>query len=226
MINKNLPNIPLYIGDWEKDCNVLSLETEAAWLRIIFKMFTNGKQSSYKLPTKGLQNLWRVSEEKASEILDELIDYNICEIQTDGRFTEFTCRRYVKENSISEIRKESVSKRKDRYKPFTKELQTTENEIENESKNENDFKNKKGRNEIFSIEILKDQQWVETVLMKNKIDLENLKKYIDFFNKKLISELDEKISKQDYASHFSRWLITEVLKSKSSNENGDLISKN
>ena len=59
MTKKNLPNIPLYIGDWEKDCNVLSLESEAAWLRIVFKMFTNGKQSTYKLPTKGLQNLCR-----------------------------------------------------------------------------------------------------------------------------------------------------------------------
>ena len=148
MTKKNLPNIPLYIGDWEKDCNVLSLESEAAWLRIIFKMFTSGKQSTYKLPTKGLQNLWRVSEEKANEIIEELIDYNICEIQLDGRFIEFKCRRFEKENEISEIRKDAVSNRKDRvkkpkkvlqkfYKNNTKDVQNTEIEIENESEYEN-----------------------------------------------------------------------------------------
>lgn len=141
---KNLPNIPLYIGDWEKDCNVLSLEAEAAWLRIIFKMFTNGKQSTYKIPTKGLQNLWKVSEEKAEEIIQELIDFNICDITIDGRFTEFTCRRYVRENQVSVIRKKAVSKRKDRtnveetsYKISTKHIQNTEieNEIEYENNN-------------------------------------------------------------------------------------------
>lgn len=147
--------MPLYIGDWEKDCNVLSLESEAAWLRIIFKMFTNGKQSSYKLPTKGLQNLWRVSEEKVHEILQELQDYDICEIHTEGRFTEFTSRRYEKENQISEIRKEAVSKRKDRnknlqnpYKKSTKEVQITDNDndndIDNDNNNEIEKEEKKG----------------------------------------------------------------------------------
>jgi len=152
MSTKNLPNIPLYIGDWEKDCNVLTLEAEAAWLRIVFKMFTNGKQSTYKIPTKGLQNLWRVSEQKSREIVQEFIDYNICEVVVDGRFIEFTSRRFKKENEISEVRKEAVSNRKDRkkttkplqstYKKDTNKVQNTdidsdyEDEIEDENKNE------------------------------------------------------------------------------------------
>lgn len=107
-------------------------------------MFTNGKQSTYKIPTKGLQNLWKVSEEKAEEIIQELIDFNICDITIDGRFTEFTCRRYVRENQVSVIRKKAVSKRKDRtnveetsYKISTKHIQNTEieNEIEYENNN-------------------------------------------------------------------------------------------
>jgi uncharacterized protein YdaU (DUF1376 family) len=151
---KNLPNIPLYIGDWEKDCNVLSLEAEAAWLRIIFKMFTNGKQSSYKIPTKGLQNLWKVSEEKASEIIQELTDFNICIINIDGRFIEFTCRRYIRENQVSEIRKKAVSSRKDRtktketsYKKSTKHIQNTEIEIEIENENNIDKREGVGEKE-------------------------------------------------------------------------------
>lgn len=135
---KNLPNIPLYIGDWEKDCNVLSLEAEAAWLRIIFKMFTNGKQSTYKIPTKGLQNLWRCGPEKVNEIIQELTDFDICEINNDGRFTEFTSRRFKRENEISETRSNAVKSRyadtndlQNVYKTSTKHLQTPEIEIEN-----------------------------------------------------------------------------------------------
>lgn len=175
MVKNNLPNIPLYIGDWEKDCNVLSLEAEAAWLRIIFKMFTNGKQSTYKIPTKGLQNLWRCSSEKVEEIIQELIDFDICKIEIEDRFVQFTSRRYEKENKISDIRREAVSSRKDRtkslqstYKKDTKHIQNNENENENEndivsnnennivSDNENDlefleeiFSKKKRRSRIF-----------------------------------------------------------------------------
>jgi len=156
-VKKNLPNIPLYIGDWEKDCNVLTLEAEAAWLRIIFKMFTNGKQSTYKIPTKGLQNLWRCSNEKVDDILTELIDFNICKIRTEGRFTEFTSRRFEKENDISKKRSEAVGNRKDRTKhkqksnkTSTKHLQITENEIENDNEIENKEKGGSGeKNELI-----------------------------------------------------------------------------
>lgn len=137
MSNEKLPYIPLYTGDWEKDCNVLSLQAEGAWLRIIFKMFNNGKQSSYKIPTKGLQNLWRVPEEVVDEIIQELIDYNICGIEFEGRFVIFTSRRYERENKISDVRRKAVSKRKDRagglqtsYKIDTKDIQIHEDEYE------------------------------------------------------------------------------------------------
>lgn len=159
MTKKNLPNIPLYIGDWEKDCNVLSLESEAAWLRIIFKMFTNGKQSIYKIPTKGLQNLWRCSPEKVNDIIQELKDYDICGITQYERFTEFHSRRFEKENQISEIRSEAVSKRKDRqknknksYKNSTNRLQITENEnvIENVIEKENKNKFEKNVNQVVN----------------------------------------------------------------------------
>lgn len=146
MAKKNLPYLPLYTGDWIKDCNVLSLEAEAAWLRIIFKMFNGGKQSVYKVSTKALQNLWRVSDEKVFCIIEELQDNDICGIEQDDRYITFTSRRYEKENRISEIRKEAVSKRQDRnksdtntptndlqnaYKSDTNDVQNAEIEIEN-----------------------------------------------------------------------------------------------
>lgn len=153
---KNLPNIPIYIGDWERDCNVLSLEAEAAWMRIVFKLWTKGKQNSIKLPTKSLQNLWRCSGEKINEILDELVFNEIAEITVDDRFVEFTCRRFVKENKLSEIRSNAgKSAKKSEQKPSkekskpnqnssknkTKTKQTPENEIDYEDENVIENKN-------------------------------------------------------------------------------------
>lgn len=152
MSKKNLPNIPIYIGDWERDCNVLSLETEMAWLKIIFKMHLSGKQSVYKTSTKGLQILWKSSAEKVSEIIEELIFNNICEITEIQGGYEFESRRLKKENELSEIRSDSVKKRyakdnkkeKSNYKPSTKSLQNTDIEIDYENEIENEDKKGKG----------------------------------------------------------------------------------
>lgn len=153
LAKKNLPNIPIYIGDWERDCNVLSLESEMAWMKIIFKMHLAGKQSVYKSSTKGLQILWKSSAEKVNEILEELRFNDICGITEITGGLEFLCRRLKKENEISEVRSEAVS---NRYKPTkklksksTKPLQTTyktlqnadiDIDIENESDNEIEVK--------------------------------------------------------------------------------------
>jgi hypothetical protein len=147
MAKKNLPNIPIYIGDWERDCNILSLESEMAWMKIIFKLHLSGKQSVYKTSTKGLQILWKSNQEKVVEILEELRFNEICEITEIAGGYEFLCRRYKKENDLSKIRSEAVNERyKDVVKPKKpktkttkplqkgyKPLQNTDNEIEIEN---------------------------------------------------------------------------------------------
>lgn len=94
-----------------------------------------------------------------------------------------------------------------------KTLKTEEEEIQNKIFNV-------PKNEIFGKEILESQSWIETISMQNKITPEEVPKWIEDFNKKLISELDNKISKKEYASHFSRWLPGEILKSKKIIGNG------
>lgn len=142
---KNLPNIPIYIGDWERDCNVLSLESEAAWMRIVFKLWTKGKQNSIKIPTKSVQNLWRCSDIKMKEILGELIYNEICLITESEGFVEFTCRRFVKENKLSKIRSEAgkgnKKEKKSKSKPkqnLNKKEQNADYDIENEIDYDND----------------------------------------------------------------------------------------
>lgn len=93
-------------------------------------------------------------------------------------------------------------------KPITNNLLTIE-----------PLKEKKSKNEIFGSEVLLDQMWVETISMQNRISTDEIQKWVQKFNSKLFTEFDTKISKQDYASHFSRWLPQEILKLKKE-ENG------
>ena len=105
------PYIPLYIGDWEKDTNMLSLEAEGGWLKIIFKMFTGGKTGVYKISTKALQNLWRKSKTETEDIIEELLDANICIIETEGKDIIFKNRRMMRQKHISQVRSNAVQNR-------------------------------------------------------------------------------------------------------------------
>lgn len=105
------PFIPLYIGDWENDTNMLSLEAEAGWLKIIFKMFQNGKSGVYKISTKALQNLWRKSTEETNGIIKELLDANICIIENNKAEITFKNRRMMRQKHISDERSKAVQNR-------------------------------------------------------------------------------------------------------------------
>tara|TARA_R110002049_G_scaffold4063_2_gene29290 strand:- start:3190 stop:3963 length:774 start_codon:yes stop_codon:yes gene_type:complete len=185
---KNLPNIPIYIGDWERDCNVLSLQSEAAWMRIVFKLWTKGKQNSIKIPTKSLQNLWRCSEVEMNDILNDLIYNEIAEISINSGFVEFTCRRFVKENIISEIRSEASKGNKKSKKYKTKPKQTSnKNEQNTESDDDYDIDNEIVNNYKVEIYPTFDDFWDEydkKVGSKSKI-----KKQWDKLNQKTKEEI-------------------------------------
>lgn len=146
MADKNLPHIPIYIGDWERDCNVLSLQAEMAWMKIIFKMHLSGKQSSYKVSAKGLQRLWKSTPAEVEEILKELRFEDICEITEISGGFEFTSRRFKKENQISEVRSEAAKSRWEKEKEDANNMQTSNKNLQNpdndiDNDNDNDFKN-------------------------------------------------------------------------------------
>lgn len=111
------PYIPLYIGDWEQDTNMLSLEAEAGWLKIIFKMFKNGKTGVYKISTKALQHLWRKSKTETDDIIEELLGANVCVIEVSAKEYVFKNRRMMRQHSISVKRSNAVQTR---YKDDTK----------------------------------------------------------------------------------------------------------
>lgn len=105
------PYIPLYIGDWEKDTNMLSLEAEGGWMKIIFKMFQNGKTGIYTISTKALQNLWKKSKPEIEEIIDELKHANVCIIEHHEKSYTFKNRRMMRQYEISGIRSKAVQTR-------------------------------------------------------------------------------------------------------------------
>jgi hypothetical protein len=131
-----VPYIPLYIGDWEQDTNCISLQAEAAWLKIVFKMFRNDKSGVYKTSTKSLQNLWKTDTNGVHDILNELIENNICDIEACELIT-FRNRRMIREKEISQVRSKAVQKR---YKNPTKSVQNTEYEFEIDSGVESESK--------------------------------------------------------------------------------------
>jgi len=161
MIKKNLPYIDLYVGDWIKDCSILSCEAEGAWLRIVMKLHSKGKQSAIKIPSKSLQNLWSVNEDKMNLILKELEFNEICDISYHTGFIEFTSRRYLKENKISEIRSKARKSGYDKKKDYTNDLQIKNKNLQN-TDNDND------------IDIDND--------IVNDIDIEIIPTFFDFWN--------------------------------------------
>mgnify|MGYP001565935886 CR=1 FL=1 len=106
------PYIPLYIGDWEQDTNMLSLEAEGGWLKIIFKMFKDESKSGvYKISTKALQNLWRKTGQETGDIIKELQDANICIIESLNGSVVFKNRRMMRQKEISIKRTKAVQTR-------------------------------------------------------------------------------------------------------------------
>lgn len=231
---KNLPNIPIYIGDWERDCNVLTLEAEAAWMRIVFKLWSKGKQNSIKIPTKSLQNLWRCSPEKMQEILEELIYNEIAEIKVSERFVSFTCRRFVKENELSKKRSEAGKSGKKKNKTQSKSNQTqikseqnTENDTDNESEYEIDIVKgglgeKTNPEEYMRIDELKEQMrneytWRNALIRNTKntfpdFNTDDFWVHFEEFFKQIENDGEEEKTVKDAKKHFSRWLNIKIQK--------------
>lgn len=82
------------------------------------------------------------------------------------------------------------------------------------------------KNKIFILELFESEEWLNIVAMQNKILVEDVLKGIISFGMKLETEMDYKLSKKDFVGHFSRWLPSELVKSKTAKrkdqENNDI----
>ena len=112
---------------------------------------------------------------------------------------------------IAKLRKESLSDKN------LANVAVTVNDTVTVNVTDNDILLKEKEN--FSNELFNDDQWNEDVCRMNKINSDALLKYLDKFDLKLKTELIPKYNKQEYASHFSRWLILEIEKEKKQTKN-------
>jgi hypothetical protein len=153
---------------------------------------------------------------KLIEYKDDLIFIPSCESRLNlSRGGKKSKPTETAKNNLKNVPK--IDKKEPMSEPMSEQIEKKENIIEKkeniieilETKN---FQNSISINEIFGKEILESQTWIETISMQNKIKPPEVKTWIETFNKKLLTELDNKISKKEYASHFSRWLPTEIQK--------------
>ena len=244
---KNLPYMELYIGDWERDCNVLSLSAEMAWMKINFKMHL-GMQSSFKIHAKGLQILWKSTPEKVQEYIDELLFNDICEIREIKGGYEFLSRRRKKQNSVSKVRSEAAAARWEKEKTNANQMQTkcknvqnAEYEYDNEVESENE-KGGVGENNFAELgedlskieiplaqleyELLIPTDWKQQVRMA--LDREGMYLSEDDFDAEvkrffslIKSDGEETKTLKEAKKHFNRWLRKE-LKSKNTKSEKEL----
>jgi len=77
-----------------------------------------------------------------------------------------------------------------------------------------ELKTNLGKNQILISSILEKQEWCEITCIQEKIEMSSLKSWLDKFNIELIRTMEVKHSEKDFASHFTRWLRNEIIKTK------------
>ncbi len=147
------PYIPIYIGDWEQDTNCISLETEGALLKLIFKLWKADNKGRLLISFNQLSILLKNTPEKCRKIVSELAENGILNVEFRGENDVFfESRRMIRDMAKSLIysengakggrplkanKKQTKSKSKAKTKPFT------EYDSDNEYDNESDIKNEK-----------------------------------------------------------------------------------
>lgn len=141
-----LPYIPLYIGDWEQDTNSISLESEGALLKLIFKLWKAQPQKGVFVTTwKALSILLKKSDSETRNILAELRDNDILIFENfEESVIKIISRRMVKDSQISRVRSTArKGKGKNQINNKTKSKRPQKREYENEygidNGNENGF---------------------------------------------------------------------------------------
>lgn len=74
----------------------------------------------------------------------------------------------------------------------------------------------KEKNEKFISELKQSFSWIESIQRQNKIEEKDVLAFLEIFQLKLSAECDQKNNKNDFASHFARWLPIELKKQKES----------
>jgi uncharacterized protein YdaU (DUF1376 family) len=154
-----LPYIPLYIGDWLKDTNCLTLEAIAAWLLLVFKLWE--KKGELEISFQQMAILFKKSIQETHEIFIELTENKIFDWQKidENKLIIFS-RRMLREVRLSSVRSEAGKKggrpkKQSKSKIETKTKQNAEYEYvyedDNAAENDNEKIKKVGAKKEVSL---------------------------------------------------------------------------
>ncbi len=99
------PYIPLYVGDWKKDTDNISLEAEGALLKLTFKMWDSVAKGSLSIRLSNFALMIKKSEETAIEIIKELAENNVLNIS----FGEENWIKFESRRMLDEVRKSLIN---------------------------------------------------------------------------------------------------------------------
>jgi len=216
-----IPYMPLYIGDWLQDMDSVSLECEAAWLRVVFKMFKDNKSGVYKNNAKGLQRLWKCDANTMQNILAELRLEGIGIVEEENSLYVFKNRRMVKDQEVSKKRSHAANQRwnKDETecKPYTKDMQSPENEYENEYESDIDLLKKEQSINLKGVRVQDDQDWLSIWNLeewrKKSMSLHSISETqleIHFKKFRLVKQASasvvDRLPKNEILAHFNNWI--------------------
>lgn len=132
------PYIPIYIGDWEQDTNMISLEAEAALLKLVFKLWKSKDRGSLQIRFENIVTLFRKGAEMTTKILRELKENEVLNIEfLPDEQVKIESRRMLKDAHISKVNSQNGKNKKANFKRTNSEKRAkAKRPIENEYDND------------------------------------------------------------------------------------------
>lgn len=103
--------MPLVIGEWERDVNVISLCAEGALLKLSFKLWDAKPRGSIDISYQAMAKLFKMGEPEARRLFDELRLNNILNVlDINDQMVRISSRRMLKKTVVSETNSENGRK--------------------------------------------------------------------------------------------------------------------
>ncbi|HQQ88584.1 MAG TPA: hypothetical protein PLA72_11345 [Smithellaceae bacterium] len=155
------PAFQFYPGDWTRDLDDQDLEIEGAWIRICCRLWWSETPGKATKTIKEWSRILRKTEKKTREIFQILIKKGIASGDVlDNQNATIISRRMVKDNEISQIRRE-VGKL-----GGNPNLVKTEKTLVNQTVNQNptpSSSSSSSKKEKKEKNVLSDEDWLKTL---------------------------------------------------------------
>lgn len=145
-MTSKLPYIPLYVGDWVKDTNIISIEAEGALIRLTFKLWNSSTRGRVIYSLRQLTILFKKSEKETNDIISELKEADVLNIEFhEHGMVKIESRRMLKAAAISATNSQNASKKSNikkqhqsEFKAKHQRIHVNDSDIDNDVEYDND----------------------------------------------------------------------------------------